>query len=85
MKKLSLKMVALVATMMMANVTVSAQLNDSISMDTTVWYNQTQQLGEVVVKSRLPRTKLKGNSIVTRIKGSVLSQSGTAQEMLPTI
>ena len=71
--------------MMMANVTVSAQLNDSISMDTTVWYNQTQLLGEVVVKSRLPKTKLKGNSIVTRIKGSVLSQSGTAQEMLAKV
>ena len=78
-------MVAIAATMMMANVTVSAQLNDSISMDTTVWYNQTQLLGEVVVKSRLPKTKLKGNSIVTRIKGSVLSQSGTAQEMLAKV
>ena len=78
-------MVAIAATMMMANVTVSAQLNDSISMDTTVWYNQTQQLGEVVVKSRLPKTKLKGNSMVTRIKGTVLSQSGTAQEMLAKV
>ena len=47
---------------MTATVTASAQTNDSISMDTTLWYNQTQQLGEVVVKSRLPRTKLKGNS-----------------------
>ena len=73
---------AQMATVMMANVTASAQLNDSISMDTTVWYNQTQQLDEVVVKSRLPKTKLKGNSLVTRIKGSVLAQSGTAQEML---
>jgi len=40
MKKLRLKMVALVATMMMANVKVSAQLNDSISMDTTVWVSR---------------------------------------------
>ena len=66
------------AALMMANVTASAQLNDSISMDTTVWYNQIQQLDEVVVKSRLPKTKLKGNSLVTRIKGSVLAQSGRA-------
>ena len=73
------------AALMMANVTASAQLNDSISMDTTVWYNQTQQLDEVVVKSRLPKTKLKGNSMVTRIKGSVLAQSGTAKEMLAKV
>ena len=73
------------AALMMANVTASAQLNDSISMDTTVWYNQTQQLDEVVVKSRLPKTKLKGNSLVTRIKGSVLAQSGTAKEMLAKV
>jgi len=85
MKKLSLKMIALIATMMMANVATFAQMNDSISMDTTLWYNQTQQLGEVVVKSRLPRTKLKGNSMVTRIKGSVLGQSGTAKEMLAKV
>lgn len=76
---------ACMATMMMANVTASAQTSDSISIDTTLWYNQTQQLGEVVVKSRLPRTKLKGNSIVTRIKGSVLGQSGTAKEMLAKV
>ena len=77
-------MVALVATMMMS-LTAFAQTNDSISTDTTLWYNQTQQLGEVVVKSRLPKTKLKGNSMVTRIKGSVLGQSGTAQEMLAKV
>ena len=78
-------MAACMAALMMANVTASAQLNDSISMDTTVWYNQTQQLDEVVVKSRLPKTKLKGNSLVTRIKGSVLAQSGTAKEMLAKV
>ena len=58
-------MMACMAGMMMADVTASAQTSDSISIDTTLWYNQTQQLGEVVVKSRLPRTKLKGNSMVT--------------------
>ena len=77
-------MVALEATMMMS-LTALAQTNDSISTDTTLWFNQTHQLGEVVVKSRLPKTKLKGNSMVTRIKGSVLAQSGTAQEMLAKV
>ena len=85
MKKLRLKMAAMTAAVIMATVTSFAQTNDSISMDTTLWYNQTQQLGEVVVKSRLPRTKLKGNSMVTRIKGSVLGQSGTAKEMLAKV
>ena len=85
MKKLSLKMAVLMAAVMMATVTASAQANDSIPMDTTLWYNQTQQLGEVVVKSRLPKTKLTGNSMVTTIQGTILGQSGTAKEMLAKV
>ena len=57
MKKLNLKMMALMAAMMMS-LTAFAQMNDSISTDTTLWFNQTQKLDEVVVKSRLPKTKL---------------------------
>ena len=84
MKKFNLKMMVLMTAMMMS-LTTFAQMNDSISTDMTLWFNQTQQLGEVVVKSRLPRTRLKGNSMVTRIKGSVLAQSGTAKEMLAKV
>ena len=59
MKEFSLKMVALIAAMMM-NVMVQGQaLNDSLSTDTAMWFNQTQALGEVVVKSRMPKTKIK--------------------------
>ena len=53
-------------------------LNDRLSTDTTMWFNQTQALGEVVVKSRMPKTKIKGNAMVTRIKGTFLAKSGTA-------
>ena len=84
MKQLSLKLMALMAAVMMS-LTAFAQMNDSVSTDTTLWFNKTQQLGELVVKSHLPKTKLKGNSMVTRIKGSVLSQSGTAKEMLAKV
>ena len=69
----------------MMSLTAVAQMNDSLSTDSTLWYNQTQQLGEVVIKSSLPKTRLKGNSMVTRIKGSVLAQSGTAKEMLAKV
>ena len=44
-----------------------------------------QVLGEVVVKSQLPQTRLTGNSMITTIQGSVLENSGTAQEMLTKV
>ena len=44
-----------------------------------------QVLGEVVVKSQLPQTRLTGNSMITTIQGSVLEDSGTAQEMLTKV
>ena len=44
-----------------------------------------QLLGEVVVKSQLPQTRLTGNSMITTIQGSVLEDTGTAQEMLAKV
>jgi hypothetical protein len=44
-----------------------------------------QLLSEVVVKSQLPQTRLTGNSMITTIQGSVLEDSGTAQEMLTKV
>ena len=44
-----------------------------------------QLLGEVVVKSQLPQTRLTGNSMITTVQGSVLEDSGTAQEMLTKV
>ena len=65
MKKFSLKMTALIAAMMMS-VTVQGQaLNDSLSKDTAMWFNQTQELSGVVVKGRLPKTRVKGDAMRT--------------------
>ncbi|NDV58739.1 TonB-dependent receptor [Bacteroides sp. 519] len=42
----------------------------------------TQMLDEVVVKGNLPVTRLKAGAMITNIEGSVLAQTGTAQDML---
>lgn len=39
-------------------------------------------LGEVVVKAKLPATRLKGNAMVTRVENSVLAKLGTANDVL---
>ncbi len=44
--------------------------------------DDTQMLSEVTVKGQMPKTKLTGNSMVTKIEGTVLGTSGTAKEML---
>lgn len=42
----------------------------------------TTLLGEVVVRDRLPQTRLSGNGLVTKIEGSVLETVGTANDVL---
>ena len=42
----------------------------------------TQLLGEVVVKAQLPKTKLTGEGLQTNVKGSVLEHVGTADDVL---
>ena len=42
-------------------------------------------LSEIIVKGQMPKTKLTGNSMVTTIQGTILSQSGTAREMLAKV
>jgi hypothetical protein len=42
-------------------------------------------LKEITVKGQMPKTKLTGNSMITTIQGTVLGQSGTAQEMLAKV
>lgn len=39
-------------------------------------------LGEVVVKSQLPKTQLKDGAMITNIAGTVLERAGTAEQML---
>ena len=58
--------------------TPSAQMNVQMQENATT-------LGEVAVKAMLPKTKLTGTSMVTSVQGTVLSQSGTALEMLAKV
>lgn len=44
-----------------------------------------QQLGEVVVKTDLPKTRVKGNAIVTTVTGSVLEKAGTGNDLFDKI
>ena len=44
-----------------------------------------QLLGEVVVKSTLPTTRLKGDAMITSVTGTVLEQAGTAEMLLDKI
>ena len=65
-----------------------AQLNDSISTDTTLWFNQTQQLGEVLVKSPLPKVRTNANGMKVIIAGSELEKVGSSKDLLkrlPTV
>ena len=83
-------------TAMMAVATLSAKTNatadvnhkttnDSISTDTTLWYNKTQELGEVVVKSSLPKTRAKGDAMRTTVTGSILEKAGSVNDALKRI
>lgn len=68
--------------------TVHAQSNDSISTDTTMWYNQMQQLDEVVVKSSLPKIRTNANGMKVIISGSELEKVGSSKDLLkrlPTV
>ncbi|MCR4852618.1 MAG: outer membrane beta-barrel protein [Prevotella sp.] len=42
-------------------------------------------LQEITIKGQMPKTKLTGNSMGTTIQGTVLGQSGTANEMLAKV
>jgi hypothetical protein len=44
-----------------------------------------QLLGEVVVKSTLPKTRVKGEALVTNVEGTVLEKAGTLQGLLDKI
>ena len=84
MKSVSFRFAALIAAMMMTMMTF-AQMNDSISTDSTMWFNQTQELSGVVVKGRLPKTRVKGDAMRTRVAGTILEKAGTVSDALSKI
>jgi len=77
-------MAALLAAVTM-NLTAMAQEQDSLSVDTALWYNQTQQLDGVVVKGRLPKTRVKGDAMRTIVAGTILEKAGTVSDALKKI
>lgn len=76
---------------MMAAQTLSAQEvltteQDSLLQvmnDTAYW--KSFELGEVVVKSNLPKTRVKGDAMRTLISGSILEKAGSATDALAKI
>ena len=70
---------------MMMTMMTFAQMNDSISTDSTMWFNQTQELSGVVVKGRLPKTRVKGDAMRTRVAGTILEKAGTVSDALSKI
>lgn len=76
---------------MMAAQTLSAQevqtaQQDSLLQvmnDTAYW--KSFELGEVVVKSNLPKTRVKGDAMRTQVSGSILEKAGSATDALAKI
>ena len=66
--------------MAFVTMTMNAQLNDSLSTDSTMWYNQTQQLGEVVVKSQKPKVRTNANGMKVIVTGSELEKVGSSKD-----
>ena len=83
MKRRTVIGVIFIMTMMTSTATFAQ--NDSLSMDSTLWYNQTQQLDGVVVKGRLPKTRVKGDAMRTTVAGTILEKAGTLSDALKKI
>ncbi len=82
------KAIILATALMLGTSIVSAQTNNTTTSDSTadtLAIDQFASLCEVVVKGQIPNTKLKGNAMVTRIDGTVLAKSGTAEDMLAKV
>ena len=80
----AMRFAALMAATMMS-MTTFAQMNDSILTDSTMWFNQTQELSGIVVKGRLPKTRVKGDAMRTRVAGTILEKAGTVSDALSKI
>ena len=80
-----LGMTAVMVALSMSTKAQAQLMGDSISTDTTAWFNQTQQLGGVVVKGRLPKTRAKGEAMRTTVAGTILEKAGTVSDALKRI
>lgn len=81
--KLSFKTTVFVSCMF-ATVVVNAQTETerSATIDTTAWYNQLQQLDEVVIKSTMPKVRTTASGTKIAVTGSVLENLGNSKDVL---
>ncbi|MCF0218268.1 MAG: TonB-dependent receptor [Muribaculaceae bacterium] len=86
MKKITLILTALFAAGTIIAQDIAKEQQDSLlnlMNDSTYWDNI--QLGEVVVKSSLPKTRVKDDAMRTTVTGSVLEKAGSATDALNKI
>ena len=79
-----MRLSVLTAVLMMMSETAFAQ-SDSLQTDTTQWYNQTQAIDGIVVKGRLPKTRVKGDAMRTIVANTILEKAGTVSDALKRI
>lgn len=65
--------------------TVYKQCGVSSNLGTVILGTEAQTLNEVVVRANLPKTRLKGESLITNVQNSVLSNAGSANDVLAKI
>lgn len=63
----------------------TTRMTEQEELTVTNFEDTTLVLNDIVITGQRPKTKLTGNSMVTRIQGSVLEKSGTAKEMLSKV
>ena len=62
-----------------------AQEIDSLLLRQMDSIQQLFQIEEITVIASLPKTRMKGDAICTRVAGSVLEQAGTAEDVLSKV
>ena len=84
MEKIICKKIALSAISLLVSALSLAQTSD---VDSTQHSKlaETQQLSEVVVKSSLPKTRVKGDAMRTIVNGTILETAGSCTDVLNRI
>lgn len=76
------------AMVKLTSVGYAPQLFDAAAVhpqDTIAMTPMSFVLGEIVVRSNLPTTAIKGDALVTNVENSILSQAGTANDVLTQV
>ena len=82
MKQKTYRMMTLAMSGFIYLTTTARPVNDSTSVDSTKWFNKTHQLGEVTVKSSLPKIRTNADGMKITITGSELEKVGNTEDLL---